>query len=150
MLGLNDAHIARLDVREDAPDTAGHEKGDGRYVLERAPDVILFIQLEILSRPLAELANWPQIVRMQAAGVSEREIANDRRFARDYRLYSVPLPEVGGYLNFFAHRSLAESLQLTSGTSSPDVSWPRSGGHAGTGAAPGFGPRPGRPGPPRG
>lgn len=43
-LGLNDEHIARREVpmgvtrRQDMP---GHHKGDGRYVLEREPDLII-------------------------------------------------------------------------------------------------------------
>ena len=40
MLGLNDKHIARL---PSSPGGAiGHDKADGRYVLDREPDLILF------------------------------------------------------------------------------------------------------------
>jgi len=41
-LGLTDAHIAARRIEDFGTKTAGHEKGDGRYVLERNPDVILF------------------------------------------------------------------------------------------------------------
>jgi hypothetical protein len=145
MLGLNDVHIAHQPVREDAPDTAGHEKGDGRYVLARAPDVILFINLEVLPQPLAQQSNWPQIVRTQAAGVSEQEILIDGRFARDYRLHSVPLPEVSGYLNFFARKAITDSIQLSSQRSKSGSPWPSSGGNTGGGAVPGFSSDPRRP-----
>ena len=44
MLGLNDRHIARREVRQLTTKwqhTPGHLKGDGAYVLNRAPDVII-------------------------------------------------------------------------------------------------------------
>ena len=41
MLGLNDAHIARTEVPNMGKGRAGHEKGDGEYVLSRAPDVVM-------------------------------------------------------------------------------------------------------------
>ncbi len=40
MLGLTDKHIARRSVENMGQGSAGHEKGDGRYVLSREPDVI--------------------------------------------------------------------------------------------------------------
>jgi hypothetical protein len=40
MLGINDAHIAHVDVPAMGRGTAGHEKRDFRYVLGRHPDVI--------------------------------------------------------------------------------------------------------------
>lgn len=42
MLGLNDAHIAHREIPDMGRGSAGHEKGDGVYVLSRAPDVIIF------------------------------------------------------------------------------------------------------------
>jgi hypothetical protein len=44
MLGLNDAHIARrrvVEVSSRWQRLPGHTKGDGRYVLERDPDIII-------------------------------------------------------------------------------------------------------------
>lgn len=42
MLGLNDRHIARRRVERIGQGTAGHEKGDGEYVLSRRPEWIQF------------------------------------------------------------------------------------------------------------
>ena len=42
MLGLNDAHIAHREIETMGQGTAGHEKGDGTYVLSRAPDLVIF------------------------------------------------------------------------------------------------------------
>ncbi len=67
MLGLNDAHIARQ-----APDPSmplAHDHGDGRYVLDRAPDLVTF-GLPRGTRP---------------AFKSGREMKHDPRFARDYQ-----------------------------------------------------------------
>jgi len=41
-LGLTDAHIARRRVEGQGRGVAGHEKGDGWYVLSRQPSVVLF------------------------------------------------------------------------------------------------------------
>jgi arabinofuranosyltransferase len=41
MLGLNDEHIAHKPIDEMGHGKAGHEKGDGAYVLSRRPDLIL-------------------------------------------------------------------------------------------------------------
>lgn len=41
MLGLNDAHIARREMDSMGRGSAGHEKGDGAYVLSRKPDIII-------------------------------------------------------------------------------------------------------------
>ena len=42
MLGLCDAHIAHTPVERRGARKAGHEKGDGAYVLSREPDIVLF------------------------------------------------------------------------------------------------------------
>src|SRR5205814_286969 len=41
-LGLMDVHIAARSVNSFGSGTPGHEKGDGRYIFERSPDVIMF------------------------------------------------------------------------------------------------------------
>ena len=41
MLGLNDAHIGHTSTADLGKGRAGHEKGDGKYVLSRSPDYIL-------------------------------------------------------------------------------------------------------------
>lgn len=42
MLGLTDNHIAHREITDMGQGSAGHEKGDGAYVLSRKPDVIQF------------------------------------------------------------------------------------------------------------
>lgn len=42
MLGLNDVHIAHREVKTLGKGFAGHEKGDGKYVLSRKPDYVMF------------------------------------------------------------------------------------------------------------
>src|SRR5262249_14697021 len=41
-LGLTDEHIAARPIENFGEGTAGHEKGDGKYVFDRKPDVIMF------------------------------------------------------------------------------------------------------------
>jgi hypothetical protein len=48
-LGLTDAHIARSRVETQGRGVAGHEKGDGWYVMSRRPSVILFSGYPIAS-----------------------------------------------------------------------------------------------------
>ncbi len=43
MLGLNDVHIAHREVKTLGKGFAGHEKGDGKYVLSRKPDYVMFV-----------------------------------------------------------------------------------------------------------
>ena len=42
MLGLNDLHIAHKKITDMGSGAPGHEKGDGKYVLSRKPDLIQF------------------------------------------------------------------------------------------------------------
>lgn len=77
MLGLNDAHIAARKVgkvRAPWQAVAGHAKGDGRYVLERAPDVI------ILGPAMGVTAD-------RALFLSDVELAESEAFQRDYELH---------------------------------------------------------------
>jgi len=67
MLGLNDADIARQPPDPSMP--LAHDHGDGRYVLDRAPDLVTF-GLPRGTRP---------------AFKSGREMKDDPRFARDYQ-----------------------------------------------------------------
>ena len=82
----------------------GHEKGDGRYVLDRRPDAILFFLLEASPAPLDRHPRWAQAARQAAFGTSEKEIAADPRFARSYEPRSHRLPD-GTWLNWFARRA---------------------------------------------
>lgn len=103
MMGLSDRTIARQPAKVgDTLELAGHLKGDGAYVLDRQPDVIVFLRLVVRDRPLALQRDWPQTSRRLAFSISEREIADLPRFRKEYRLYSLPLPEVDAYLNVFA------------------------------------------------
>lgn len=48
-LGLNDSTIAHRRMPRMGRGGAGHEKGDGRYVLSRQPDVVMFSGLPLSS-----------------------------------------------------------------------------------------------------
>jgi arabinofuranosyltransferase len=50
-LGLNDVHIAHKEMRHMGRGRAGHEKGDGAYVLSREPDYVLFGSSKGARRP---------------------------------------------------------------------------------------------------
>ncbi|MBD3237340.1 MAG: hypothetical protein GF330_11590 [Candidatus Eisenbacteria bacterium] len=78
MLGINDETIAHRDLPQLGRGRAGHEKGDGRYVLSRSPD---FIQL---GSSLG--SQYPHQMR------SDQEIYNDPEFRRLYRLRVETLP----------------------------------------------------------
>jgi hypothetical protein len=113
MMGLSDRHIARQPAKVgDTLELAGHLKGDGAYVLERQPDAIAFLRLVVLAGPLSKQPNWPAITRKQAFSISESEIATMPRFRRDYRLYSLPLPEVNAWLNLFARPGTLDAEAL--------------------------------------
>lgn len=71
MLGLNDRHIAQHPPADLGTGLPGHELGDGRYVLDCEPDLILF------TKPTGS---------RQPTFKSAREIAADPRFAERYRL----------------------------------------------------------------
>lgn len=50
-LGLNDVHIAHREMPHMGKGRAGHEKGDGAYVLSREPDYVLFASSKGGRRP---------------------------------------------------------------------------------------------------
>ena len=106
MLGLNDAHIARQAIDEFSSGWAGHEKGDGRYVLERSPDAILFLGLQVLPKPLQSARNRRRTIEDLAFGTSERQLIAEEAFWREYRVLSIPLPHDDKFLNVFVKRSL--------------------------------------------
>jgi len=99
MLGLNDRHIARSTPRYEGWLRAGHMKGDGAYVLDRAPAYILLGNVAVLPRPLSPAAMARQLVRR-----SEREIWRDPRFARHYERVSVRLAARGPFQWFTFYR----------------------------------------------
>ncbi len=69
MLGLNDVHIAHREVKTLGKGFAGHEKGDGKYVLSRKPDYIMFGSASGSKEP-----RFP----------SDREIAVEPEFKQNY------------------------------------------------------------------
>ena len=70
MLGLNDRYLATHPPEDMGSGWLGHELGDGAYVLDRKPDLILF------TTPGGGAPRFR----------SAREISEDPRFQRDYRL----------------------------------------------------------------
>lgn len=80
MLGLTDKHIARTAAIDPGRGLAGHEKGDGRYVLSRKPDIILMGNMIVL--PFKPAAGQP--VRMPAVEKSETEMIQDPEMRLHY------------------------------------------------------------------
>jgi hypothetical protein len=64
MLGLTDKHIAHRELDDMGQGSAGHEKGDGAYVLSRKPDVIQFASslgaLQPMFRSGKEMVELPE------------------------------------------------------------------------------------------
>jgi len=77
MLGLNDTHIAHRKMPDMGRDKAGHEKGDGAYVLAAKPDVI-------------QLGS--SLGRKTPLFVSGREMYRSQEFQESYELRSYRLP----------------------------------------------------------
>jgi hypothetical protein len=107
MLGLNDVHIAHSDgAFRNAPGRgrAGHEKGDGKYVLSRKPDYILMGNVAVLPFPITAERMAQKLVLK-----SEHEIWQDPAFHRDYELVTT---ETGAgalfrYFTFYRRRTTA-------------------------------------------
>jgi arabinofuranosyltransferase len=98
MLGLTDRHIARAHVTRPGSGPAGHEKGDGRYVLSRSPDYILLGNVAVLPRPLDD-----GDVARKLMQTSERQIWAEPEFHRRYQRVTVKLSDTGPfrYFTFF-------------------------------------------------
>ncbi len=83
MLGLTDRHIARMMPRDFGRGRAGHEKGDGRYILDQRPDLILIGNVLTAERSLpvekALAMEWPYFFHAEAELVTDPDL---------YRLYS--------------------------------------------------------------
>lgn len=95
MLGLNDVHIAHVQGEPLGAGRAGHEKGDGKYVLSRSPDYILLGNVAVLPRPLSDDEMPKKLVQR-----SEREIWSDPDFHERYERVTVELSD-GGVFRFF-------------------------------------------------
>ena len=94
MYGLCDRHIAAREMPRMGEGPPGHEKGDGAYVLGRAPKLILFMRARFTEQPITEA----EIAAMRKS-VSERELWDDPAFHERYALRSARLP--GFYFNYF-------------------------------------------------
>jgi hypothetical protein len=99
MLGLTNLHIARKARTRLGEGVAGHEKGDGAYILDERPDLILFGNVMISPTVPADLAE----VRWQVTFASEKEIARDPRTRRLYVPDQLPLG-AGLHLLFLRRR----------------------------------------------
>ena len=108
MLGLNDLHISHARSSDNARtgwSRAGHDKGDGKYVLSRSPDYILLGNVAVLPRPLSEQEMSKKLVRQ-----SEFEIWDDPEFHRDYEIVSVKLSDEGVFKYFTFYRKKASTI----------------------------------------
>jgi arabinofuranosyltransferase len=103
MLGLNDEHIAHTTSEKLGYGRAGHEKGDGKYVLSRSPDYILMGNVAVLSIPLDNESMAKKLILK-----SEHELWDDPEFHDKYELQCVRLAESGlfQYFTFFKRKDL--------------------------------------------
>jgi hypothetical protein len=90
MLGLNDAHIGDTSTADLGKGRAGHEKGDGKYVLSRSPDYILMGNVAVLPSPVDKERMAKKLVRK-----SEHELWAEPRFHDTYELVCFPLSDTG-------------------------------------------------------
>jgi hypothetical protein len=113
MLGLNDNFIAHSrSVGETRGwNRAGHEKGDGKYVLFRSPDYILLGNVAVLPKPLSEEEMAEKLVRK-----SEHEIWDDPDFHKNYELVSVKLNDEGVFRYFTFYRKKSINISQTNQT----------------------------------
>jgi len=95
MLGLNDVHIAHTTSLTHGKGRAGHDKGDGKYVLSRSPDYILLGNVAVLPRPLSEAEMAQKLVLK-----SEHEIWAAPDFHDRYEHVSVKLSDQGVFQYF--------------------------------------------------
>lgn len=103
MLGLNDIHIARTVSPRMGKGRAGHEKGDGKYVLSKSPDIILMGNVAVLSYPMDETIMADKL-RLK----SENELWDDPEFHKNYELECVRLADSGPfqYFTFYKKKGL--------------------------------------------
>ncbi|MDQ7008508.1 MAG: hypothetical protein Q9Q40_14905 [Acidobacteriota bacterium] len=97
MYGLCDRHIAQRRMPHMGEGPPGHEKGDGAYVLERNPRLILFMRARFSQQPITE-----QAIASMRKSVSERELWEHPEFHERYALRSQRLP--GFYFNYFERK----------------------------------------------
>ena len=105
MLGLNDAHIAHETIGTMGTRRAGHEKGDGAYVLSRKPELILIGNVWVDENK--------QVTKINPSRRSEVEIMKIPAVFEDYEIV---LFEMSG------GRSL-KALARREGTTIPKSGW---------------------------
>jgi hypothetical protein len=93
MLGLNDEWIAHVEVPGMGRGRAGHEKGDGAYVLARRPRYVLLGNVAVFDHPLEPAEIETRCARL----VSERDLFADPGFHRLYERKAVRLGESGPF-----------------------------------------------------
>jgi hypothetical protein len=71
-LGLNDYHIARHPMADRGKGWVGHELGDGKYILDHKPDILM-------------LANF----QSDALFPADQQLVSDPRFASHYQLIHI-------------------------------------------------------------
>jgi len=88
MLGLTNRHIAHVPVSMGSG-FAGHEKGDGAYILDQAPEIIFIGNVAIAPLGLDPI----KVMMWNVDGLlrSEKEIAEDPRATRLYVPDMLPL-----------------------------------------------------------
>lgn len=106
MMGLSDKHIARAPVREYAQKKTGHERGDGKYVLDCEPDVIIIQKAGFSAYPLNRTRDVMKEILKHPTGASEIEIFQDERFLKEYKLQTIALEGLDevAYFNYFRRR----------------------------------------------
>jgi len=83
--GLVDKHIARMPSKAATQGSTGHAKGDGAYILSRAPAYILLRNVW--------LADVPIEAHRSLHGATEREIWQDPRFQNQYEPVDLKIRE---------------------------------------------------------
>jgi hypothetical protein len=99
MLGVNDRHIARLDIPLGFG-VAGHEKEDGGYVISREPEII-WLDLSLEKQPRDSIEDYMPPAYKQWVPVIT-DITNNAYVWFLYRPVAVRLPD--GWLNLLVHR----------------------------------------------
>lgn len=92
MLGLNDEHIAHVAIPDMGRGRAGHEKGDGSYVLSRQPRYVLLGNVAVFDRPIEEAE-----IEGRLKFRSEQELWALPEFQRDYQRKTVRVGESGPF-----------------------------------------------------
>jgi hypothetical protein len=92
-LGLNDKHIARQPIRNPGSAPFGHERGDGAYVLAKAPTFVVMLPF-LTKNPTRGFTGFAQTFR---------DLSESEEFKRGYEFRSVQLAN-GLYFNYFERR----------------------------------------------